>query len=103
MEGLISIPEFMAYMKTEGLVLVRADELEAAKYAQLREMQRRYMKRKSLMICEVIEAKLLRVQSSQGIRHWIKEGKILPTEAYQDTNKVWWVMTAAIKRLGYAE
>jgi len=101
MDGLISIPEFMAHLKKEGLVIIRADELAAAQHAELRELQRRYMRQKALKTAQVIEAKLLPLKSKEGIRHWIKDGTLRPGEAYQDEKKVWWVLTNAIKRLGY--
>jgi len=104
MEGLISIPDFMAHLKDNGLVIVNANDIAMASDYERRELQRKLMKKKVISFPDVIRAGFLPLKSVDGIHHWVRGGKVfIKGEVYQQTNNRWVMATAALKRLGYAE
>jgi hypothetical protein len=104
MEGTISIPDFMAHLRSEGLVIVSAAELEASRLLAERESQRKLMRKKAIAFAEVIKAGFIPgITTNQGLVHWVNSGRINLGEAYKETNGRWMLMTSALRRLGYAE
>lgn len=95
----ISASEFMAMLKDEGLVIVSLADLQLASS----DLQKKLMKRKSLSLTEIVNAKLLPLKSSKGITDWIKSGRIKEGEWYQESSgkKRIMILTLAITRLGW--
>jgi len=93
----------MDHLKAEGLVIVRGDELANHKEASLKVLQKKYMKKKSLTFKEILDAELLPVKSKQGIESWINRGHIKPAEVGEAKNGVRFILTSAIRRLGYED
>jgi len=100
---LINIAEFVSYLKSEGLVIVRGDELVNQQASALRLLQRKYMKKDSLTFKQVIDAQLLPVKAKKTIQRWYDEGKIKKGEVISTSKGVRMIMTSAIRRLGYTE
>jgi len=103
MDGLISIPEFMAHLKAEGLVIVNVNDIAMASDYQRRETQRKWLKKQVIPFTEVIRAGFFPLTSVEGLHHWRRDNKFKENEVYQDSKKRWMMMVSAIKRLGYAE
>lgn len=103
----INAGQFLDMMKAERLVLVPEEMLSRLlandKQADLRDMQKRYMRRSALTYKEIIEARLLPLKSKQGIEKWIRAKIIKDTEVLRPTGKPRKILTSAIRRLGYAE
>lgn len=97
----IDANEFMETLLAKGLVIVSAKDLVANKEID----RNRLMRRKALSLSEIVRAELLPLKTVKGVMDWIHSGKIKPGEWYQEKSgyKRVMVLTAAIKRLGYAE
>jgi len=93
----------VAFLETKGLAIVPKGMIEDVNERRLNRQRKTLMANKAVTLKEIIDARLLPLQSKQGVRSWIESGKILPTETYVNENGLVMVMTAAIKRLGYAE
>ena len=99
----INAAEFMQHLKENNLYIVHGDELAQNRLAEQREKQRRLMKKLAISFADAIAAGFFPVKTSQGLRHWNKQGKFLKGEVYKAKNGHWMIMASAIKRLGYAE
>jgi hypothetical protein len=100
---LINVNDFMAMLKAEGLVIVKGDELENVAQARLYNLQRKYMRKNSLTFKQVVDAKLLPLNSKTSIQKWVDAGKFKKGEIYETSGGVRMMMTSAIRRLGYTE
>jgi len=100
-ENYISASEFIETLLSKGLVIVSVKEFEAGKELH----RKRLMKRKSLSLTEIADARLLPVKNKKTVNDWILSGKIKPEETYREASgkKRVMVLTAAIKRLGYVD
>ncbi len=104
MQGYISISDFMQHLRENGLVIASAAELEASRLVALREAQRKLMRKTAISFADVIKAGFVPgITTNQGLIHWVKAGKFLKGETYQEKNSRWMVLTSALRRLGYAE
>lgn len=101
MEGLVKISELVDYMKANNLVIVSKSEFAAVTDEDLNLLRARMLKKRSVTIIEIVQAKLLPLNSKQGVLHWIRNGIIKPDEVYKDKVGKLYVLTSAIKRLGY--
>ena len=97
----INANDFIETLKSHGLVIVSIHEFELGKDA----VRKRLMRRKSLSLKEIADHKLLPVKDKKTVKDWVLNGKILPTETYQEAagRKRVMVLTAAIRRLGYED
>jgi hypothetical protein len=98
---LIDANEFLETLMAKGLMIVSVKEFEASKDIE----RQRMMRKKALTLTEIVRCGLLPVKTSKGVNDWILNGKIKPGEYYQESKgyKRIMILTAAIKRLGYAE
>jgi hypothetical protein len=101
MEGFVNISEFVDYLKSNDLVIVSKSEFAAVTDEDLNLLRARMLKRKSLSISEIIQCKLLPLNSKQGVLHWINGGIIKEDEMYKNASGKIYILTSAIKRLGY--
>jgi hypothetical protein len=99
MEGFVSIKEFMDHLKVNDLVIVKRGELLDSTRINLELMQAEFLKRKHLSCGEIVKAQLLPLKSDEGVRHWIKNGRICEDEYYYTTTNRLRILTSAIKRL----
>lgn len=97
----INANDFIQTLKDQGLVIVSIKDFESGKEIE----RNRLMRRKALSLSEIVKAKLLPLETTKGVNDWIISGKIKANEWYQEAAgyKRVMVLTAAIKRLGYAE
>ena len=93
----IEIESFMAHLKREGLVIVPKDDFMAD--AKIRGLQKKYLKRKSLTIQEILNAEFWSVTSRNSVVNWIKNGTIRPNEHYKSSAGVVMIQTTAVIRL----
>ena len=101
MENLIKASDFVKHLKQEGLVIISLKELDQISNRALLQKRNDLLKKKFLKISELLALKLLPVKTSQGIRHWINEGKIKPTELMKLDNGVIKISTSFLIRAGY--
>ena len=92
---------FIETLKSHGLVIVSIREFETGKDL----VRKRLMRRKALMLKEIADHRLLPVKDKKTVKDWIINGKIKPTETYQEAagRKRVMVLTIAIRRLGYED
>ena len=97
----INANDFIETLKSQGLVIVSIHEFEAGKELA----RKRLMRRKALTLKEIADHKLLPVKNKKTVNDWIVNGKIKPTETYQEKagQKRVMVLTIAIRRLGYED
>jgi hypothetical protein len=97
----INANDFIETLKSHGLVIVSIREFEAGKDL----LRKKLMRRKALSLKEIADNKLLPVKDKKTVNDWILNGKIKPTETYQEANgcKRIMVLTSAIRRLGYED
>jgi hypothetical protein len=97
----INANDFIETLKSHGLVIVSIREFEAGKDL----IRKRLMKRKALSLKEIADHKLLPVNAKKTVNDWIINGKIKPTETYQEASgkRRVMVLTSAIRRLGYED
>lgn len=103
MNGTVSIPELMDYLKQNELVIVHRSDYERVTGIadrKLEMMQEKALRKDALTLKEIIDLKLLPYTSKQGIRNLLKTGKLKSYELYTDpkSNKQK-INTAAIKRI----
>jgi Ni2+-binding GTPase involved in maturation of urease and hydrogenase len=101
MEGLVKISELVDYLKSNDLVIVSKSEFATVTEEDLNLMRARMLKKKSVTLAEIVSARLLPLTSKQGVMHWINNHVIKPEEVYKDQVGKIYVLTSAIKRLGY--
>lgn len=101
MEGLVKIKDFMRHLEKNNLVIVHKTVLKDVIEEDLQMKRTRLLNQKTVSISEIVEGKLLPLESNQGVRHWIKSGKIRPDEVFVMAGGQIKVLTSAIKRLGY--
>jgi hypothetical protein len=94
----VEVNDFMQMLKDNSLIIVSAAEFEMN--SALR--RSRLLKKKSLSLTEIIDAKFLPVKTNKSLIDWTLSGKIKPTEFYQEKSglKRIMILTAALKRLG---
>lgn len=97
----IEVNEFMEHLRAHGLVIVKGDELDNVEQAKLERLQKKLMKRAEVTFGDVVRAKLLPLKTRQGVQSWVDSGAIKPGEHGVYKNGRRWVLTSAIKRLGY--
>lgn len=95
----ISMDELVDFLRSNSLIIVSSAEFEANNLIK----RKKLMKRKSLSLKEIIDAKFFPIKDTQTLIAWCENGKIKPDEWYQETNgrKQVMILTQAIKRLGY--
>lgn len=69
----VPIPEFVNYLKSNGLVIVRAEEFQANKQIELEALRARLLKKKAISVSDVVRSQLLRYKTEQGMRHWLQK------------------------------
>lgn len=93
--------DFMKMLKSNNLIIVSASEFEANNQI----LRKKLMKRKAISCSEIVKAGFFPIKSSKTVLDWCQNGKIKPTEFYQEEtgkNRIM-ILTQAIKRLGYDE
>jgi len=99
MDGLISIPDFMAHLKAEGLLLIKATDLAELKMLERDQKHRDWLKQKTVTVTQAAE--LLNC-SDTTIRRFIDDPKTVPkSELIKKGNRIL-ISTQTVKRLrGY--
>ena len=101
MEGLVKISELVDFLKANNLVIVSKTDFAAVTDEDLNLLRVRMLKKRAVTIAEIVNAKLLPLTSKQGVLHWINNEIIKPDEVYKNHVGKIYVLTSAIKRLGY--
>lgn len=95
MQGTVNIPDLVDYLKSEGLVIVKATEL--AETQQLRDEK----KRRDLLKKHVVtfpQAAFILGVSRATIDLWLKRKRI-PENAVLTKNKIRYVLTDVVKKM----
>ena len=92
MEGYVSIPELIEYMKREGLVFAREADIKPIN------LQQKYLRKKSLTFREIADANLWGDIGKSRVEAIAKE-ELIPHEKFKDRNR-WKVHRAAVERIG---
>jgi predicted transcriptional regulator len=94
----VDVNEFMAALKSKGLLIVSSKEWEAVQVITARKL----MKKRALSLSEIANNDLLgKKMSKRTVERMIESGVIKPNETFQETtgNKKVMILTAAINRL----
>jgi predicted transcriptional regulator len=94
----VNVNEFMAALKSKGLLIVSSKEWEAVQVIAARKL----MKKRALTLSEIANNDLLgKKMSKRSVERMIENGVIKPNETYQEskgTKKIM-ILTTAINRL----
>ena len=80
----VPVEDFLNYLKSKGLVIVRADEFQANKQIELNALRARLMKKKAVSVSDVVKARLLNYTTEQGVRHWVQRNLKENEHYYQE-------------------
>ena len=102
MKSLISVPEFVDYLKMNDMLIVSRLDYEVAidrEVMILQKLQERLLHKDSLTVKEIILAKLLPIHTRQSISNWIDSGIIKEGEVWTTKQGQLRIITQAIIRL----
>jgi hypothetical protein len=94
----VDVNDFMAALKSKGLLIVSSKEWEAVQVITARKL----MKKRALTLSEIANNDLLgKKMSKRTVERMIENGVIKPNETFQETtgNKKVMILTEAINRL----
>ena len=91
----------MRHLEKNNLVIVHKNVLEHVVEEDLQMKRTRLLNQKTVSLREIVDGKLLPLNSKESVRHWIKSEKIRPDEVFVMAGGQIKILTSAIKRLGY--
>jgi len=99
MEGFISIPDFMAHLKAEGILMIHAKDLAELKMLERDQKHRDWLKQKTVTVAQAAE---ILGKSDTTVRRLIDNPKVVPkSEIFMKGNRIK-ISTHTVKRLrGY--
>jgi len=99
MDGFVSIPDLMAHLKAEGILMIHAKDLAELKMLERDQKHRDWLKQKTVTVAQAAD---IIGKSKATIRRFIEDPKTVPkSEIFKKGNAVH-ISTRTIKRLrGY--
>lgn len=91
----------MKELKREGLVLISTAELERISGRALAQNRNKLLAKKYLTLREILSLEVLEVKTKQGLRHWIDQKRIKPSEVMTSDNGIIKISTTFLTRCNY--
>lgn len=100
--NVIPVNEFADYLRQNGLVIGKASEFVGNMEFDLQVKRANLRKKKAATLKEVLDARVLPVNSKSALNYWISEGKFKDGETYKCAKtKRQMILTSALVRMGY--
>jgi hypothetical protein len=102
MEGNINIKDFVNYLRHNDLVIINRKELTDLEYVKVQMAKTAALKKPWLSLKEIVDAQLVPgIRSKQGLREWIKSGKIKEGQYAKNDKGEIRILTSVVKTFSY--